>query len=207
MNTKRLYTGPDQEIMCTSCRRALPVAAFALRKDTKVPRVRSNCRECLAARQTAKNQAEHSDAQVYWWSRSIAKYGLTPQSWRELFDSQDSRCAICGTEDNGKKRFHVDHDHDSGEVRGILCTTCNVGIGSFKDDADLVFKAFSYLTMAVQSGDRLDHDTAISVNPSADSSQGNTEGTRSGGSVETMRGATPTGLAGQIIPSGLEPKI
>lgn len=206
MNTKRLYVGPEQELLCTSCRQVLPVAAFGIRKDTKVPRVRSNCRACLAARATAKNRENHSDAQVYWWSRQIAKYGLTPETWRELWDSQGQRCAICGTEDNGKKRFHVDHDHESGAVRGILCTTCNAGIGQLQDDPDVVFKAFVYLTRAVQSGDRLDHDIAVSVNPST-ASQGNTEATRSGESVETTRDATPTGSAGQIISSELELKI
>lgn len=206
MNTKRLYTGPDQELLCTSCRQILPVAAFAIRKDTKVPRVRSNCRACLTAAQTLKNRENHDDAQVYWWSRQIAKYGLTPESWRELWDSQGQQCAICGAKDNGKKRFHVDHDHVSGEVRGILCTTCNGGIGQLQDDPDVVFKAFVYLTRAVQSGDRLDHDIAVSVNPST-TSQGNTEATRSGESVETTRDATPTDSAGQIIPQGLELKI
>ncbi|MFE6739811.1 endonuclease VII domain-containing protein [Streptomyces tubercidicus] len=190
MNTKRLYTGPDQVLHCTSCRKELPVAAFAIRKDTKVPRVRSNCRECLAARMTAKNHENHDDAQVYWWSRQIARYGLTPESWRNLFESQGSRCAICGINVNGKKRFHVDHDHENGRVRGILCTTCNTGIGALGDDPERVFKAFEYLSRAVLVGDRQDHDFAVSVNPST-SSQGNTEGTRTGDAVETTREALP----------------
>lgn len=160
----------------------------------------------MAARTTAKNHENLTDAQVYWWSRQIAKYGLTPESWRQLWDSQGQQCAICGAKDNGKKRFHVDHDHTSGEVRGILCTTCNGGIGQLQDNPDIVFKAFVYLTRAVQSGDRLDHDIAVSVNPSA-TSQGNTEATRSGESVETTRDATPTDSAGQIISQRLELKI
>jgi Recombination endonuclease VII len=207
MNTKRLYTGPDQRLLCTSCRQVRDVADFAIRTDTKVPRVRSHCRVCLTANATAKNRESHDDAQVYWWSRSIAKYGLTPDEWVALFAGQGNRCAICGVDANGMKRFHVDHDHETGQVRGILCTKCNVGIGALRDDPALVFQAYLYLSRAVQSGDRLDHDTAISVNPSAARLQGNTEGTRSGGSVETMRGATPTGSVGQNIQPELELKI
>jgi hypothetical protein len=188
MNTKRIYVGPEQELLCTSCRVVKNVSNFALRTDTKVPRVRSNCRECLAANATLKNRENHSDAQVYWWSRQIAKYGLTPQSWKELFDSQGGKCAICHVDVNGKKRFHVDHDHNTGQVRGILCTKCNVGIGALKDDAETVFNAYLYLSRAVLSGDAQDHDFAVSVNPSAHS-QGNTEGTRTGDSVETAREA------------------
>lgn len=135
-----------------------------------------------------KNHEQHDDAQVYWWSRQLAKYGLTPQSWQNLFDSQGGRCAICGTDVNGKKRFHVDHDHTSGAVRGILCTKCNVGIGALKDDPEIVFNAYLYLSKAVLSGDAQEYDFAVSVNPSL-SSQGNTEGTRTGDSVETAREA------------------
>lgn len=208
MNTKRLYTGPDQEVLCTSCRQVLPVSAFAIRTDTKVPRVRSNCKACLAANQTQKNRENHSDAQVYWWARQLAKYGLTPKEWSELFASQDYACAVCGTKDNGKKRFHVDHDHESGRVRGILCTKCNVGIGGLKDDPEIVYKAYQYLCLAVLESDLQDHDDAVSVNPSTnESSQGNTEGTRTGDSVETTRDATPTGSTGQFILPVLELKI
>jgi hypothetical protein len=129
---------------------------------------------------------------VYWWARQIAKYGLTPEAWSELFASQDHKCAICGVDVNGAKRFHVDHDHVTNRVRGILCTTCNVGIGALKDDPDLVMRAFLYLSRAVLPGDQQEHHFAVSVNPSEDS--GNTEAIHeSGETVETTREALPPG--------------
>lgn len=189
MNVSRRYTGPDQMVLCTICRETLPVDRFALRHDTRIPSVRSNCRKCLTYAQTSRNRENRTDAQAYWWARQIAKYGLTPETWAEMFASQGECCAICGIDANGKKRFHVEHDHDTGQVRGILCTTCNTGIGSLKDDPDLVLKAYLYLSQAVQEGNSLDHDTPVSVNPSRDSSQGNTEVTDASGTVETERGA------------------
>ena len=189
MRGDRLYTGPDQELLCTSCEEIRPVSDFALRYDTKDTRVRSNCRKCLAARQTLKNRENQTDAQVYWWSRQLKKYGLTPITWAEIFNAQGKKCAICRTEDNGKKRFHVDHCHETGKVRGSLCTKCNVGIGGLKDDPQVVYEAYLYLSQAVPESDLRDYDFAVSVNPSTNSSQGNTEATDTSGAVETTREA------------------
>lgn len=72
-------------------------------------------------------------------------YGLTEKQYVALRESQGDRCAICGGEwTNG--RPHVDHDHASGEVRGLLCGPCNTGLGHFKDDPGLIAAAIKYLT-------------------------------------------------------------
>lgn len=74
-------------------------------------------------------------------------YRLTAQQFDELWDRQGGRCAICsailsiGTQ-NGT---HVDHDHDTGRIRGLLCPSCNRGLGQFKDDVDILKAAVSYL--------------------------------------------------------------
>lgn len=54
-------------------------------------------------------------------------------------------CSICGTENFGAHRFSVDHDHITGKFRGILCTSCNAGLGLFKDDVERMKKAITYL--------------------------------------------------------------
>jgi len=72
------------------------------------------------------------------------KYGLSAQDWDNLYDSQLGRCAICLTP-LVESRPHVDHDHTNGKVRGILCHTCNPGLGYFKDDVEVLQRAIDYL--------------------------------------------------------------
>ena len=64
-----------------------------------------------------------------------------------MLKKQDGKCAICGarTPGSGKKMWSIDHDHATGEVRGLLCGTCNTGLGMFKDSADNLRAAANYL--------------------------------------------------------------
>lgn len=82
------------------------------------------------------------------------KYGLSPEDFDQLWESQKGLCVICGCEmipftigkRGGESRSAVvDHNHDTGKVRGILCRLCNVGLGSFRDNWDLLVSAASYL--------------------------------------------------------------
>lgn len=64
-----------------------------------------------------------------------------------MLDMQGGRCAICGTDNTGKRRcFHVDHNHDTGKIRGLLCGNCNSGLGNLRDDVGLLNRAIQYLT-------------------------------------------------------------
>jgi hypothetical protein len=62
---------------------------------------------------------------------------------------QDGRCAICRKKPQTGRRLSVDHDHKTGEVRGLLCTLCNQGLGYFKDDPGRLGAALEYLTAQV----------------------------------------------------------
>ena len=63
-----------------------------------------------------------------------------------MLAEQEGCCAICGTEDPGKNgRFNVDHNHDTGEIRGLLCYGCNVGIGHLRDNPSICLAAAEYL--------------------------------------------------------------
>lgn len=57
---------------------------------------------------------------------------------------QDHRCAIC-RDTRGQRRLHVDHDHATGEFRGMLCHRCNQGLGQFRDNPALLLEAITYL--------------------------------------------------------------
>lgn len=74
-------------------------------------------------------------------------YGLTEDQYRAMLERQGNACAICGSTQWGGKhdRPHVDHDHATGRVRGLLCGSCNYGLGCFRDDPKRLTAAISYL--------------------------------------------------------------
>ena len=63
-----------------------------------------------------------------------------------MFEEQGKSCKICDTKSEDHLSFHVDHCHDTGEVRGVLCNNCNAGLGMFQDNLELLFMAIDYLT-------------------------------------------------------------
>ena len=103
-----------------------------------------------------KSQKEYRD---YVRSKTYkGKYGLNIEKYDELFKSQSGKCAICGKSSKemaDKKRLAVDHDHKTGQIRGLLCSDCNTMLGHFHDDPKLCIKAASYLDKA---GDYRDNE-------------------------------------------------
>jgi hypothetical protein len=71
------------------------------------------------------------------------KYGLTMADYNAMLAAQDMACAICGQ--RPQKTLYVDHDHETGEVRGLLCVRCNTGLGMFRDSIRLLASAIVYL--------------------------------------------------------------
>jgi hypothetical protein len=78
-------------------------------------------------------------------SRLKRMFGITQEEYDELLKSQKKVCAICKL-DPGGIRLSVDHNHKTGQVRGLLCRNCNVGLGLFDDNPDLLHRAVFYLT-------------------------------------------------------------
>jgi len=76
------------------------------------------------------------------WQR-LRKYGLTKDSYQNLLEKQNNLCVICTKEFTTTP--HVDHDHSTGKVRGLLCYPCNSGLGQFEDDIDRLKRAIKYL--------------------------------------------------------------
>lgn len=77
--------------------------------------------------------------------KNLQRYGITVEAWEALFESQGRKCAVCTSEVHGGNGWHTDHCHSTGEVRGILCVRCNIGIGQFADDATRLRAAAAYL--------------------------------------------------------------
>jgi hypothetical protein len=79
------------------------------------------------------------------------RYNITPQEYETKLASQDYKCALCGKDASDNKRggkldpLHVDHCHKSGNLRDLLCYSCNSGLGQFKDSIETLQKAIDYL--------------------------------------------------------------
>jgi hypothetical protein len=130
-------------LRCRSCR--LAERNRELRERTKAAQEERICRVCLGVfrsrRSTTCSKRCQGRVGLY------ARYGLTPESYRDLLISQSGRCAGCGGS-FGAKGPQIDHCHDSGKVRGILCTSCNLAIGHAQDDDVRLFDLAVYLARA-----------------------------------------------------------
>jgi hypothetical protein len=73
-------------------------------------------------------------------------YGITPEQFDKLIRLQNGKCAICDApKPSGRGNWHIDHDHESGNIRGLLCHHCNLMLGNAKDDATRLRAAAEYL--------------------------------------------------------------
>lgn len=79
----------------------------------------------------------------------LKRYGITPDKYAEKLEKQQGLCALCNNPPSGKGRsgqsLHVDHDHVTGELRDLLCGSCNRALGLFHDDPELLAKAVRYI--------------------------------------------------------------
>ena len=123
-------------ITCRKCGKEKSLSEYEFRNDNK--KYRTECKPCRASCEAAK------------------RYGVTVGDVEALRVKQGNRCAICSThaDDIPHKSFAhnplvIDHDHKTGEVRGLLCPTCNAGLGHFKDGVHLLASAITYLTKSV----------------------------------------------------------
>lgn len=134
----------DRVKQCYTCGELLPVSAF-IRDKAKPDGLQYECRECRNARLRRYYSPERN--RIAYLRQT---YGLTPDDYQGLYDAQEGRCGVCGSfmelySGNISKTAHVDHNHDTGNVRGLLCNGCNRGLGYFKDDTELLRAAIQYL--------------------------------------------------------------
>jgi len=79
-------------------------------------------------------------------SKLVRKFGISVDEYETMLKVQHGVCAICGVDSNkSRKHFAVDHDHETGKVRGLLCSCCNAGIGFFHENPEICLKARKYL--------------------------------------------------------------
>lgn len=130
---------------CLKCKKPKPLAEFS-----KHPRGRQGlhprCNTCRSedAKRYYANLDKHKHGRTNKKSWLKRAYGLTVADFDRMKSSQGERCALCNRAPT-KGKFHVDHDHQTGQVRALLCWRCNVGLGSFLDNPSMLRKAADYL--------------------------------------------------------------
>lgn len=97
----------------------------------------TDCKECSITKSIERNRRNPNRKFI----QLKHVYGITKVAYEGLLMSQGGHCAICPK----IERLCVDHDHRTGDIRGILCEDCNLGLGRFKDDPELLKKGVEYL--------------------------------------------------------------
>ena len=136
-NNFEIATAIDHKI-CSRCRRNLEVINFTRSKCEK-DGLQRWCRECrrIHVQKTTKERREY---------RLLHVYGISLDAYNKMLVNQGGKCACCGRSDpGGHGAFHVDHCHETREVRGLLCTSCNTGIGLLGDNLNSLLRAVRYL--------------------------------------------------------------
>jgi hypothetical protein len=129
---------------CKKCDRVLPREEFH-RNNARPDGLQTQCKAC---RRIIDDKRRVSG---YWRAKDLkSNYGMSPQQYEALHQAQGGKCLICKTSNPGGQggKLHVDHSHETGKVRGLLCTNCNRGLGFFQDQIENLTAAINYLTHA-----------------------------------------------------------
>ena len=147
----------DGKLECSKCKTWYPATLEFFFKDKKhTTGLTSHCKKCrreyrkIYNKQTAKKNAIYSkkyraeNPEKARNSTLIRKYGITLEDYKKILKSQNNKCLICLCK-FFKYEGNVDHNHETGKIRGILCPTCNKVLGLFNDNIDRFHRALKYL--------------------------------------------------------------
>lgn len=144
--------------LCPKCKDLLPSSEF--NKSNRRDGLQTYCRKCHNSMQREKynsNPEEKLKRQIRERTRNslnpLAKkdaelkrlYGITIYEYLDIFKKQEMVCKICRQECKTRYSLSVDHDHQSGKIRGLLCNRCNRVLGMFEDSRELFLAAERYL--------------------------------------------------------------
>lgn len=127
------------EKACTRCGETKPLENFYSDRRSSDGK-QGRCKPCHNDRGHHNNYSENRRK----WNL-FTKYGISVEQYEELLLRQGGVCKICGNECSSGRRLSVDHCHETGRVRGLLCVNCNHGVGKFNDDPERLEAAARYL--------------------------------------------------------------
>lgn len=117
---------------CNKCGLRKPANEFSKNKRLSCG-LEQHCKECK--RQMSKDHYHRKHVR-------LRRYGITHEQYKRLEQEQQGRCAICRT---GNEPLVIDHDHETGTVRGLLCQRCNLLVGHANDDVEVLENAKRYI--------------------------------------------------------------
>ena len=149
---------------CSTCHVEKDVSEFSQASNYK-DGYRGQCKKCRCTYQRVYNQTPdgktaQARAKVRMRPRRThlvmrneklrEKYGISHTEYEHILIEQGGGCAICGSQKSRGRyeRFHVDHCHETGQVRGILCHPCNMALGQLGDNLESIMRVMNYLTSA-----------------------------------------------------------
>lgn len=129
-----------QHKLCTACKQSKNVTEFKTNKNGKFGRY-SICKQCDSDR--ARFRYTNGDSYAI---RLKKLYNLSIKEYDELYAEAGGKCQCCGIEEiKLNKRLAVDHCHETGKIRGLLCSKCNTALGQLNDNLDTIASLYSYL--------------------------------------------------------------
>ncbi len=128
--------------ICSDCKQEKSENKFYIDRRSKSGRS-SKCKECSKTASKTWYKTSEKYRQIIRNSGLKARFGITSDDYYEMLEAQGGCCFICKKKDG--KNLHVDHCHETGTVRGLLCRDCNHGLGNFKDNKEFLNNAIKYL--------------------------------------------------------------
>lgn len=133
---------------CSVCKEEKSLSEFAMRKTHRPGKPVSQCTACkVAYNKTYREQNREKVLDIERRSKLKTTYGISVAQYDSMLKKQGGKCAVCSSKKPGgrTKMFFIDHCHNSGQVRGLLCMRCNTGLGLFLDNPKFLLNAVSYL--------------------------------------------------------------
>jgi hypothetical protein len=132
---------------CKACNLAARAARYAENPAPYIARVKQwqqeNSERLNEYRRAYRQRPERQAADRSQYLKR--KYGISLGDYEAMFEAQGGVCAICGEARPEDRTLHVDHDHETGEVRGLLCFRCNNALGDLREEYELFQRATNYL--------------------------------------------------------------